>query len=98
MIKVFDSYLNKYFSGEYFLKKAEGRRQKVPFRRGFNTVLNGSHQIFNLVGVLNPYSRVIVAENKGQYSFCPLPFLIISIRTTRTRDFSNLARIQRRSQ
>jgi hypothetical protein len=28
MIKVFDAYPNKYFSGEYFLKKAGGRGRR----------------------------------------------------------------------
>jgi hypothetical protein len=35
-------------------QEAGGRGQEVFFRRGFKPLLKKSHQIFNLVGVLNP--------------------------------------------
>jgi hypothetical protein len=58
------------------LKKAEGRGQKDQVRRGFKPLLTWSHQIKNLVGVLNPCSlrsRAPALESEFPSAFCLLP-------------------------
>jgi len=52
--------------------------QKVPFRRGFRPLLNGSYQIFNLVGVLNPW-LLSVAQRVRAFRRRDFPFSIAAL-------------------
>jgi len=66
------------------LKKAEGRGQKGLFRRGFRPLLKRSNQIFDLVGVLNPWLPLVAQKDRASTegfillpsAFCLLPFWV----------------------